>query len=255
MAQKTLLDVVQELLSSLDGDEVNSISDTVESLQVAYIVKNTFEDLAAHMDFPEHYSFYELVASGDSSRPTVMTLPSAALTLEWVKYNKKLDTETSPKFETVHFLPLNEFLSRMYMMSSTDSEVTTFTQTVDGASVDLFCYNDRFPSYYTTFNDSTLIFDAYDATQENTLVGNKTLCYGLRDQEFTLEDSFVIPLDRKQLSLLVNEAKAQAFAEQKQMSNPKAEQRARRALISTMRTKRAVKGITELDRVPNYGRR
>ncbi len=38
----TLLEIVQEILSDMDSDEVNSIDDTTESEQVATIVKSTY---------------------------------------------------------------------------------------------------------------------------------------------------------------------------------------------------------------------
>ena len=64
MAQRTLLRLVQDILSSLDSDEVNSISDTPESLQVANIVRTTYEDLVSLLDLPEHFSFFELTTAG-----------------------------------------------------------------------------------------------------------------------------------------------------------------------------------------------
>ena len=38
----TLLAIVQEILSDMDSDEVNSIDDTVESQQVASIVRSAY---------------------------------------------------------------------------------------------------------------------------------------------------------------------------------------------------------------------
>jgi len=38
MAKKTVLDMVQDILSDMESDEVNSISDTTEALQVAQII-------------------------------------------------------------------------------------------------------------------------------------------------------------------------------------------------------------------------
>ena len=38
----TLLEMVQEILSDMDSDEVDSIEDTVEAEQVATIVRSTY---------------------------------------------------------------------------------------------------------------------------------------------------------------------------------------------------------------------
>jgi hypothetical protein len=42
MAKMTLLEMTQDILSDMDSDEVNSINDSVESLQVAQIIKTTY---------------------------------------------------------------------------------------------------------------------------------------------------------------------------------------------------------------------
>jgi len=48
----SLLDITQKILSSLDSDPVNSIDDTVESIQVADIVKESYYSLMAERDWP-----------------------------------------------------------------------------------------------------------------------------------------------------------------------------------------------------------
>ena len=39
--KKNLLEIVQNILSDMDSEEVNTISDTVEAMQVAQIVETT----------------------------------------------------------------------------------------------------------------------------------------------------------------------------------------------------------------------
>lgn len=55
---KPLIEYVQDILSSMDSDEVNSISDTVESMQVATILKNCYEELVANIELPEEYTLF-----------------------------------------------------------------------------------------------------------------------------------------------------------------------------------------------------
>ena len=61
----TLLEMVQSLLSSLEGDNVNSISDTQEALQVAQVVKDTYFSLISR----RYWSFMEFttVLDGEGS--------------------------------------------------------------------------------------------------------------------------------------------------------------------------------------------
>jgi len=51
MAKMTVLEIVQDILNDLDGDAVNSINDTVEALQIAQIVKTTFNNILDGKDF------------------------------------------------------------------------------------------------------------------------------------------------------------------------------------------------------------
>lgn len=60
---KTLLDLIQEILSSLDSAEVNSYLDTTESLQVARILESTYWDIVSTSSFPGIFSYYNLTPS------------------------------------------------------------------------------------------------------------------------------------------------------------------------------------------------
>lgn len=84
--QMTLLDLTQNILSSLSSDEVNSISDTVESSQVATIIKNKYFDIINRVDLPEHDQFIQLDPSLDSSIPVEMFVPDGVAQIKWLKY-------------------------------------------------------------------------------------------------------------------------------------------------------------------------
>jgi len=45
MPKLTVLDMVQDVLSDMDSDEVSSIDDTVEAMQVAQIIKTAFYEV------------------------------------------------------------------------------------------------------------------------------------------------------------------------------------------------------------------
>lgn len=250
----TLLDIVQTVLASMDSDEVNSITDTTESLQIAYIVRNVFGRMCASGDLPAHMSTFNLTATS-ASTPTLMTKPTTVTNIEWLKYNVQSASNPVPQYTEIMPLQLSEFLRRMYSLNTTDSNVFTYNLTVNGADTfKVMGLNNVPPRYYTSYNDSTIIFDNYDSGVDTNLQSSKTLGFGEIPQPFLLMDSYTPPLNSDQFDLLVNECRSWAHAELKQMVNPKAENAARRGWINLQRKKRTVPLDTALGYLPNFGR-
>lgn len=250
----TLLELVQAILAALQSDEVNSINDTAESLQIAGIVKETYFEMVSELDLPEHYSFIELDAT-DENTPTIMTLPEGVLALNWVKYDNQTTDDDGPVYKEVPFQELDTFLKIMHSINAGDDTAINYTYSVGTTTIDILGFNDAFPTYYTCFDDHTLIFNQYNNVYDANLVSNKILAYGLIAPTFTLDDDFTPDLDAKQFSLLLSEAKAQAFQEISEKTNDKAEKRARRGWVRAQRDKQAVPTpFNYYARLPNYGR-
>lgn len=237
----TLLEMTQAILSSLDGDEVNSIADTVEATQVAHVIRNSYYDIVSSLNLPEHKDLFELTAT-DANTPVVMSLPANVLAVEWLKYNNYTTADPYARFLDVDFMDLHQFLSRAYELDTSQSYVDTCSVTTNGSdSLTLNYRNDSHPKYYTTFDDNKIIFDSFDSAEDAFLQKNKTQAFGPLVPTFTLSDGFVPDLDSRQFTLLLNEAKSQAFIELKQQANPKSERRARRGWIKVQQTQNAVK--------------
>jgi hypothetical protein len=248
----TLLEMTQSILSSLDGDEVNSISDTVEAAQIATIVKNSYFDIVSSLNLPEHHQLFELTAT-NSSTPVVMYRPSDVTDVHWVKYNNATTQFPDNDFVDVEYLPFEEFINRSYrLQTSTDNVESCSITTRDADSLTVNYLNDVFPRFYTTWDESIILFDAYKASEDSFLQKSKVQCYGEIVPSWTHSNTFTPNLDAKHFTLLLNEAKAQAFIELKQQANPKAEKRARRGWIQAQRTK---KSIGPDSRYTAYGRK
>lgn len=86
MAKFTLLDMTQNILSRMSSDEVNSIGDTSESLQVANIIKNKYFDIINRVNLPEHDQLLQLDPSLDPTSPVLMYVPQGVADLKWLKY-------------------------------------------------------------------------------------------------------------------------------------------------------------------------
>lgn len=252
----TLLTLVQDILSAMDSDEVNSINDTTESLQVARLVRNTYYDIVDRTGLPEDQTLFNLIPSNNLAQPTLMTVPSNIVHVDWVKYDMRKATDTDSFYEDVKWLPMKTFFDLSDMKRETDPTTMRTTLTVGSNLVPFFYTNNAAPQYYTSYDDNTILFDAYDAEVDSTLQGSKTQCHGKLTEIFSVVDSFIPPLNDAQFSLLRNEAKALAFAELKQAQHARAEGTARRLWTSLQRTQRQVEGKTrEFDRLPNYGRK
>ncbi len=256
MPSKTNLDYVQDILSALDSDEINSVDDTVESAQVLRILKRTYDSIVSRADLNEHYTMFQLEASGTSTKPVLMTRPTDVSSILWIKYNVETADDTNDNFREITFLPLDTFLNMTHRLTESDTQVDTFTQTIDTSSIKFFYENDRAPRHYTTYDDHTIIFDAYDSAIEATLQKAKTQCYGKKDQSFTSTDAFVPFLDVEFGTLLLNEALVVAFAELKQVPNEVAKMWAQRAWTKVSNSKRGINQNRKpiLDQV-NYGRK
>lgn len=221
MAKMTLLEMVQDIMSDMDSDEINSINDTVEALQVAQIVKTTYYNIIDGKDFPFLYELFQLDSSGTASKPTHMSLPEDIIDLKTIKYNTKKITDTKNKYMEVKYKTPEDFL---YIVDQRDSSASNVTAVTVDSGVVLNIINDKAPQYFTSFDDDVLVFDAYDSAIDNTLKNNKTQCHGKRSVAFTLLDTFTPDLPVQMFTYLLAEAKSTAFVTLKQMGNPKAEQ-------------------------------
>lgn len=251
----TLLEMVQRILSAMDSDEVNSISDTVESNQVALMLKQTFYDCASDLDLPQHEGLFELNASGDVAKPTLMTTPSNVIKVRSIRYNNIVTGETNPNYKDMDFIKFLDFVDRQQGLRENTTGVGSMTITSNSESFEVMYRDDKMPQYYTTFDDRTYIFDSYDSDEDTTLQKSKTMCEGIVYPTWTMSDSFTPDLSPQQFSYFLNKAIDRAFAELKQQQNANAAGEARKQLISLQKQKSSTPDRPKIWSVPRYGRR
>lgn len=249
MAKMTLLEIVQDILSDMDGDEVNSINDSVEALQVAQIIKSTYYTIIDGKDFPWLKELFQLNTSGSSTRPTYMKLPTDIIDLDWIKYNVRKATDTKNMYTKMVYKTPEEFLD---ITDRRDTSASNIMVQSDTSGVKINIFTDRAPQYFTSFDDEVLVFDAYDSVLENSLQNSKTQCFGKRSVVFTLSDSFTPDLPVQMFSYLLNEAKSVCFATLKQVANVKAEQA---SISQKRRMSQEAWKIKNGISYPNYGRK
>jgi len=281
----TVLDMVQNILSGMSSDEVNSIGDTVESLQVAQILKNKYYDIITRVNLPEHNQFIQLNPSLTSSVPVLMYVPDGVAEISWLKYfnsnvnaagapssahDLNLDLTASiavsnfaPGYQDVKVLPVRQFVDMVLGFNPTQSNVGTFTFSdipdLDdkefGNNYTFYFYNDRQPSYCTVLSNFHVIFDAYNNTQDSTLQASKTLAWARIIPAWEMTDSFIPDLDDEQFQLLFNESKSLAFYELLKQPHAKADQEIKRGWSSVQKNKSKSNKPSYFDSLPDFGRR
>jgi len=249
MPQLTLLELTQDILSDMDSDEVNSINDTVEALQVAQILKTTYFEILNDGDWPHLGQLMQLDASGSSAKPTHMTMPDAVRYMKWVKYNKKKSTDTKDKYAEVTYQTPEDFLNQVNYRDSSADNIKVVS---DDSGVQLLILDDTAPTYYTSFDNDTIVFDSYDSVVDATLKKSKTQTYVYKEPTFSLTDTYVPDLPAKAFPYLLAEAKSVAFNVLKQSANPKEEQRSARQKRRLSQERWRLEGGISY---PSYGRR
>lgn len=351
--------MVQNILSGLTSDQVNSISDTVESLQVATIIQNKYYDIAARGDLPEHNQLFQLVPSNDATKPVQMLIPTSPVgtnAIQWIKYfdsntadstqvsqfgsfshglnvnivpttgwtttatdtvtialgtvqfhvglnlpvitgqgvlcqagtNNMFGTVNSyvpgtgvlslnivstsgsgtfsswvifnsnnaavPGYKQISIISVKEFLDMVNLFNPSETNVKSMTFTEGGYNFNFYYKNDHQPQYCTVIQNTYVLFDTFDLTQDNTLQGSKTMCYGQIIPPFSLTDSYIPNIDDQQFPLLLNESKSLAYFELKNMIHAKAEQEAKRQWSAVQKDKAIVNRPTYFDQLADFGR-
>jgi hypothetical protein len=250
MPQRTLLSIVQEIMNDMDSDNVNAVDDTVESDQVARIVKSTYEEILEREDWPHLRTLENLTASGTSARPSHMIIPDAVKKIQLIKYDCQATGATRTDWRDMDYKDPVDFLSTVMRRDNSATNVDTVT---DLSGVTVYIINDRAPSYWTSFDDENIIFDSYDSAVESTLQSAKSQALVYKEPtELTIADGSIPDLPSKVFPLLIAEAKANCFEKIKQMRSATTEQTARRQRGEMARDKWRTNGGIK---VPDYGRR
>lgn len=216
----TLLDIVVDVLSDMDSDEVNSIGDTVESLQVAQIAKSSFYSMIATRNWPHLKKLIELTPSGNLSLPTHMYLDDKCKELLTLNYNKAKSTDTRLMFGEVKYLENDAFLRRLNSRNSNNQNVKTVT---DPSGIELLILNDQAPQYFTSFDQKTIVFDSYDEAVDDTLRASKIQAFGYITPSWEMSDDFIPDLPMEAFPALLANVKSASMIRLKQTVDNKAE--------------------------------
>jgi hypothetical protein len=245
----TLLEIVQDVLSDMSGDFVNSIDDTEESQQVAAIVRSTFNSMLSNRNWPHTAKIINITPYSDSNYPTHVKLESPIKELISIYYDKRKSTTDKKSILRVKWKDPDDFLRYVYSRNSQSNNTDTIT---DPTGVILLIDNNKAPDYFTSFDDDTLVFDSYDSDVDSTIQASKTTVRAYVMPEFRMVNDYVPDLPDEAFAALIAEVKSRAQFELRQIVDQKSEQDARKQDSWLSRKAWRAKGGIKY---PDYGRR
>lgn len=240
---KSVLQYVQGALNIMDSDQVDSIADTVESMQVAHLFADIFQELMVREDWEWLQGPLTLTALANPSFPTGFTVSPLVRRIDTLWY----DVATS-QLRKLCYLDPECFLQRFRNGQQSGSlKVVVPGQTV------FHIRTDRQPTFWTTFNRNTIYMDAYDSGVESTLQTSKLSSFGLSTPSFSVADDFVPAIPEHVVPLVQHTLNAAASITFRQKVSEADEARVLRQLAQLRRKQPLVESNEYYSR--QYGRR
>lgn len=247
--KRTLLEMTRAILNEMDSDDVNSISDTVEAMQVAQIIQGCFQEMVSNRNWPSNRKLSQVQHSGTPDRPTHLKLPENTTELVFFKYDKtKKEDGIDSQYQEVHYKHPDEFLR---LVSGRNEQTPNVRKVIDISGVPLLIKDNQAPMYWTSFDDEYIVCDSYDKEVDDALKKSKTQCLIYTLPVWVHTDDAIPDLPQEAFAALIEEAKSTAFLTIKQMANEKAEQKATRQQRWLARKAWRAHGGVRYD---NYGR-
>lgn len=255
----TLLEMVQNIMSSMDSDEVTSITDTPESSQVALELQNIFDLMISNQTIPEKDGLMQLDDISLMNFPgsiNYLVLPDSVANMDTLQYNIMQDGDTTDAWSELIYWDPKKFLEFVGKNRTDLGDTVQVTDPSNG--VTYWIPKDQGPQHWTSFDDKNIAFDMIDMTVDTIQVlGAKTRCFVKTVPTWTMDDTFVPTIDDNLFPYLIAEAKSTCFVNLKQQANPKVEKQSVEQRVRLQnhrfRTTGAEKSYT--NRTPNYGRR
>lgn len=250
MAKPNLLEIVQDILTEISGDQVNSISDTQEAMDVANIVKIVYNEMIDELELPSNKQLLALEGLANLNKPNYMRIPQAASLIEWIKYDTRQSITANKEYTEIRYLTPFDFVQ--FCNSRPDTDTTNYVVVYDSTNLPLTIGKLDAPSYWTSFDDEYVVFDSYDSDVDTTLQSSKSMASAFMRPAFVVEDDHTPDLPENMFSTLRIHATNRVMADLRQAVNPKTERVESRLRVRQQRSKQ--RSRRKHNDWPDYGR-
>lgn len=232
MSKMTNLGMVQNILSSMDSDNVNGISDTEEAIQVFEILRETYYEIISRRKWKTFEKTRLMDQVVDSTKPTKFKIPDQVVRINCFRYQTfKEDTDPQePSWKELNYLFPCDFIDHVQSRNPVQLDTRIETTTNDDG-VTMYILNDVEPEFWTSFDDRFIYLDNWVKADGTTVVSPRTSVKVTEQSIYPVLDADIPDLPVEMFSLLLSEAKSICWLNFKGTPNQKAEQIARRQYI------------------------
>ena len=227
---KTVLQLVQSILNDMDSEPVNGIDESLEAEQVVSILADTFQDIVYTEDLPEHRELLKLTAAADSTAPTEFSYDDNVIRVHRVWYDIQDNspaTDANRIYSEIMWCDPLDFIDRLDAVDPSGTDYDTILENSSGTVIRI--RNDKHPTFYTSFDNKTIVMNSYNSTYDTTLQASKVRAYGAVVPIFdSTNGASVVDLDPAHTQYLLREATSRCFELLKGGTTPKMEQNTRR---------------------------
>ena len=156
-------------------------------------------------------------------------------------------TEHPITWKAMRYLKPDDFVAMSFRRNNIDTSVELLSYN----SVDFLIVTDSDPTFWTTFDNKTLVFDSFDIEKDTTLQGSKTNVMGTIMPKWEMIDAFEIPIPTQLFPTYLAQVSAACSAYYKQELSSIDEKRGFRGLSRMRRKAYTAAGFPTRN---NYGR-
>lgn len=234
MAKLTNLELVQNILSSMDSDNVNSISDTEEAQQVQTVLKEVYNNIISRRRWEFLKKTRQLENVSDVTRPNKMKIPDNVTRVECFQWQTRdvVDVDHKPWKELRYLAPC-DFIRHVQSRDVEQLKIQDrVLEVVNDDLVSIPMITDQEPQYWTSFDDVHIYMDNFIHDNPlTTAIAERTSVDVTQQQLWRDGDTEIQFLPPEMFPLLLAEAKSTCWLNFKGASNAKAEQVASRQYI------------------------
>ncbi len=243
--KRTILKLVQDLGEGINTDEIDALNETEEVVRIQNILKQTVSEV---LDRKTWEFMKDKVRQLDDRLPgsnqlNILLIPDDVTLIKCLRYK-----DGNGKFYDVTYLQACDFIEKVQSRTIGDNVIAITNS--DG--VDLNTRTNVVPQYWTSFDETTITFDAYNSiTGNGNLIADSVIIADVMPVTDFDDPIAVLNLPERMETLIFNEALVTCNYRIRQTRDPRADRVARRQGISLRENEHKTKKDKKVRR---YGR-